>query len=281
MEGGKRMSTPKPKSRKVVSLSKIIKKKKNTPPGKLSKNKTLKVTRKSVSPKSKPKTRSRSPSPICSTPKCVAYKTFGIPMKSHLLRKSPSSHAKPLFKHQKGVDWVFTDGSTFGNARKNPFSKGGIGVFFGDNDLKNISEPFYLKPVTNNRCELYACIQAIEGYARSVDLTTKKHALNIYTDSTYVINSVTKWINKWKYNGWKTSKGTEVENKELIVWIDKLLQTYCETISIRFIHVRAHKKPPSDKKSEHYFLWYGNHMADKFAVGGSSQSVGGKHVKDL
>lgn len=182
------------------------------------------------------------------------------------------------YEHPKDIDYVFTDGSTFNNVRKSLFSKGGIGVFYGDNDKRNLSEPFYLKPVTNNRCELYACIKAIENYAGSVDLTKRKRNLNIYSDSTYVINSVTKWINNWKYNGWKTSKGKDVENKDLIVWIDKLLQTYCSTISIRFIHVKAHKSEPKNKDSIEHFYWYGNKMADKLAVYGSIQSVGGNKV---
>jgi ribonuclease HI len=236
MFGGSKGSMSSPRSKRTVSLSKVIKRKKATPSKKRGKI--------SLSPP--------APRP-----------------------KSRISLQKPKFIHQKGIDYVFVDGSTFNNVRKNPFSKGGIGVFFGDNDKRNISEPFYLKPVTNNRCELYACIKAIESYAGSVNLEKSKKSLNIYCDSTYVINSVTKWINKWKYNGWKTTKGTDVENKDLIVWIDKLLQTYCNTISIRFIHVKAHKRMPEDKLSENYFFWYGNNMADRFAVNGSKQSVGG------
>lgn len=253
--GKEKMSSP--RSKRTVSLSKVVRKKKTAP--------------------SKGKGRGR----VCSK------KRSSSPPAPSLFKKGDKSKSrsrtpppKPQFQHQKGVDYVFVDGSTFNNVRKNPFSKGGIGVFFGDGDKRNISEPFYLKPVTNNRCELYACIKAIESYAASKNLEKQKHSLNIYCDSTYVINSVTKWINKWKYNGWKTSKGTDVENKELIVWIDKLLQTYCSTISIRFIHVRAHKKRPSDKRSEQYFFWYGNHMADRFAVGGSTQSVGGGTIKN-
>lgn len=241
--GKTKMSSP--RSKRTVSLSKVIKKKRTT------------------LPKREGSGKGRSPSPPAPLPK------------KRGTSRSRTPPAKPQYNHPKGVDYVYVDGSTFNNARKNPFSKGGIGVFFGDEDKRNISEPFYLKPVTNNRCELYACIKAIESYAASKNLEKQKYSLNIYCDSMYVINSVTKWINRWKYNGWKTSKGTDVENKELIVWIDKLLQTYCSNISIRFIHVRAHKSPPKDKRSEAYFHWYGNHMADKFAVSGSTQSVGG------
>lgn len=260
-KGKGKMSSP--RSKRTVSLSKVVRK---------NKTKTTSSTsskRKGTSTKAKRGETKRSTSPPAPT--------RGSTSRSSSTRSRSRSPLpqKPQYKHPKEVDYVFVDGSTFNNVRKNPFSKGGIGIFFGDGDKRNVSEPFYLKPVTNNRCELYACIKAIEAYAASIDLEKRKYALNIYCDSTYVINSVTKWINKWKYNGWKTSKGTDVENKELIVWIDKLLQTYCSSISIRFIHVRAHKRAPSDKRSEQYFYWYGNHMADKFAVGGSRQSVGG------
>lgn len=256
-KGKGKMSSP--RSKRTVSLSKVVRK---------NKTKTTSSTsskRKGTSTKAKRGETKRSTSPPAPTRGSTSTRSRS---------RSPLPQ-KPQYKHPKEVDYVFVDGSTFNNVRKNPFSKGGIGIFFGDGDKRNVSEPFYLKPVTNNRCELYACIKAIEAYAASIDLEKRKYALNIYCDSTYVINSVTKWINKWKYNGWKTSKGTDVENKELIVWIDKLLQTYCSSISIRFIHVRAHKRAPSDKRSEQYFYWYGNHMADKFAVGGSRQSVGG------
>ena len=43
---------------------------------------------------------------------------------------------------------------------------GGVGVYFGDNDPRNIGEPFYLLPITNNRTEIYAVIKGIEMTVR-------------------------------------------------------------------------------------------------------------------
>ena len=60
---------------------------------------------------------------------------------------------------------VYTDGSCKNNRRVKDISKqpkGGIGVFWGDENPFNISESFTIYPVTNIRTELYACIKAIE-----------------------------------------------------------------------------------------------------------------------
>ena len=35
--------------------------------------------------------------------------------------------------------------------------------------------------------------------------------------------------------------------------------------NVVFIHVRSHQKEPKDKKSDDWFKWNGNNMADKLA----------------
>lgn len=42
-------------------------------------------------------------------------------------------------------------------------------------------------------------------------------------DSQYAMNAVTKWLPGWKRNGWKTSAGKPVANRELVVGIDELM----------------------------------------------------------
>ena len=59
---------------------------------------------------------------------------------------------------------VFTDGSSFDNSRKQTKNTGGIGVFW-EWEIKKLYEPFYIKPITNNRAELYAVIKAIEIFS--------------------------------------------------------------------------------------------------------------------
>ena len=59
---------------------------------------------------------------------------------------------------------IFTDGSTLNNQTKGD-RKGGVGVFFGNDDARNISLPLEetdSNKVTNQVTELLACIKAIE-----------------------------------------------------------------------------------------------------------------------
>lgn len=159
---------------------------------------------------------------------------------------------------------IFTDGSCLGNGKKG--ATGGIGVFFGDNDPRNISTPYLFDPPTNNKCELFACIRAIQQHIlyRKINRITIKQRVVIHSDSKYMINLITSWINEWKKNGWKTKTNKDVKNKNLIVWLDTLINNYSNIINIEFIHVKAHKKEP-DKNDPNHWIWYGNMMADKFA----------------
>lgn len=154
---------------------------------------------------------------------------------------------------------IFTDGSTLNNQKKGNRC-GGIGIFFGDNDKRNLSlslkESKDLK-VTNQVAELLACIYAIEKNINDI----KNYDITICTDSMYVLNSMTKWALKWEKNNWINSKGKTVENLELI----KNLFNYTNNYNIKYKHIRAHQKEPS-KDNDNYHFWYGNHMADKLAV---------------
>ena len=164
---------------------------------------------------------------------------------------------------------VFTDGSTFNNgSKKNAF--GGIGVFYKDNDSRNISKILTSSKVTNNVAEILACIYGIEGIINLSDFD-KKNRITVYTDSQYTINSITKWAKTWESNGWKRKQGNtlmNLKNKEII----QKLYKYYNIYNINFIHIRAHTKEPEDKNSKYYKLWYGNNMADQLARNASLMS---------
>ena len=53
-------------------------------------------------------------------------------------------------------------------------------------------------------------------------LTEKPLDVVVTTDSSYVKNGITKWIENWQKNGWKTANKKPVKNKEL--WIDLLTE---------------------------------------------------------
>ena len=160
---------------------------------------------------------------------------------------------------------VFTDGSCLNNDRDAENSSGGIGVFWEDDSPLNLSEPFNILPITNNRAELYAIIRAIQIFKIRKFKKKYKYILNIYTDSQLTISIMNKWIHSWKINNWLKSDKKEPLNLDLIIQLDNLINECQKLFTIKFIHVKAHRKKPKDKHSHSYFLWYGNYNADKLA----------------
>ena len=61
---------------------------------------------------------------------------------------------------------------------------------------------------TNNRMELMAAIVGLETLTRSCKV-------RITTDSIYVRDGITKWIDGWKRKNWKTAAGKPVKNQDL------------------------------------------------------------------
>ena len=163
---------------------------------------------------------------------------------------------------------IFTDGAVPNNQSKMK-NKGGVGVFFGDNDPRNISLIIDTKTfdkVTNQVCETLACIKAIETIA---NLSNKSNII-IKTDSMYLVNSMTTWANKWEKNNWVKADGKPVQNLELI----KKLYQLSKNNNVKYIHVKAHTKaPPID--SILYSDYYGNYMADKLATSACNTSAAG------
>jgi ribonuclease HI len=160
---------------------------------------------------------------------------------------------------------VFTDGSCLNNDKNAINSSGGIGVFWDDNNPLNLSEPFNIFPITNNRAELFAIIRAIESFKLFKFKKKYKYTLNIYTDSKLTINIMNNWLKGWKYNNWLKSDNTEPKNLDLIIRLDKLIQKNKKKFNISFYHVRAHRRKPKNIDSQEYYLWHGNNEADKLA----------------
>ena len=159
---------------------------------------------------------------------------------------------------------IFTDGSTLNNQNKGS-RKGGVGVFFGDNDERNISislEESDSNKVTNQVAELLACVKGIETLVTGQKINKK---IIIYTDSMYIVNMMKSWADKWVKNDWKKSDGKEVLNIDLV----KKLYYYSKNLNVEFRHVRSHTKEPS-KSDPNYKIWYGNMQADRLAVEASN-----------
>lgn len=142
---------------------------------------------------------------------------------------------------------VYCDGACSNNGSKG--AKGGVGVFFAEGDPRNISAPFSLENPTNQRCELYACLLALQT------LRNEKKSITVVTDSNYTVQSVTKWYKSWVKNGWKNVKGEEVKNQEFI----KPLLKLSSSLKVKWKHVKGHAGT------------YGNIQADALAVAGAKK----------
>ncbi|KAK2189336.1 hypothetical protein NP493_109g07066 [Ridgeia piscesae] len=142
---------------------------------------------------------------------------------------------------------VYTDGCCLFNGKHG--ACGGIGVYWGPNDDRNVSEPLPGRQ-TNNRAEIHAARKAIEQ-AKEQGLDD----LVINTDSRFLIQSVTEWMSGWKKRNWMLSSGGPVKNKEDFLELDKALQG----ISVKWVHVPGHKGIA------------GNEAADKLANEGAKK----------
>jgi ribonuclease HI len=118
---------------------------------------------------------------------------------------------------------VHTDGACSGNP-----GPGGWGAIlqWGDHqkELKG-GEPH----TTNNRMELTAAIMALESLKRPC-------AVDLHTDSEYLRQGITGWINNWKRNGWKTSDRKPVKNVDLWQRLDAALARH----KVNWHWVRGH-----------------------------------------
>jgi ribonuclease HI len=61
---------------------------------------------------------------------------------------------------------------------------------------------------TNNRMEMMAAIAALEGLKRACEV-------HLHTDSLYLKDGMTKWLEGWKKKGWKTADKKPVKNIDL------------------------------------------------------------------
>ena len=125
---------------------------------------------------------------------------------------------------------VFTDGS----ARGNP-GNGGYGVLLRFNGIvKELSEGFRL--TTNNRMELLALIVGLEA------LKSTKHPIHVYSDSKYVIDSITKkWVYGWKQKGYKGKKNADLWDRFLNVSKD---------FNITYHWVKGHAGHPENERCD-------------------------------
>ncbi|KAF2717931.1 ribonuclease H-like protein [Polychaeton citri CBS 116435] len=171
---------------------------------------------------------------------------------------------------------IYTDGSSLGNGQSG--ACGGIGVYFGPGDRRNVSEALPGTRQTNQRAELTAIMRALE-------VAPRDRKCIIYSDSHYSIKCCTEWFVKWRQNGWLNSSGKPVENKDLISKIIDMLEERWKINKHRVGGVEDVEEREGDGSTWERgpasvnFEWVkghdkdaGNNAADRLAVAGAREA---------
>ena len=138
---------------------------------------------------------------------------------------------------------IYTDGSCIGN----PGPGGWAAIVILENGKKELFGGEKL--TTNNRMELTAAIKALEYCAKQEKKQPSLKLIRFFTDSTYVKDGITVWINNWEKNNWKTADKKNVKNVDL--W--KKLKELTQSNSVEWNWVKGHSENPM------------NDLADKLA----------------
>ena len=128
---------------------------------------------------------------------------------------------------------VFTDGACKGNP-----GPGGWGALLRFEGHKR--EIFGGEPdTTNNRMELTAAIEALKALKEPCNVS-------LTTDSVYVRDGVTKWINQWRRNGWRTAAKKPVKNQDLWQALDAEVARH----EVVWHWVKGHSGHPENEKAD-------------------------------
>ncbi len=90
--------------------------------------------------------------------------------------------------------------------------------------------------------EMMAAIAAFEN------LEGRLGPVDVYTDSTYLIQGITQWIWGWRKRDWKTSEGKDVANADLWKRLHALVLKRGKGNSIRWHYVRGHAGTPGNER---------------------------------
>ena len=128
---------------------------------------------------------------------------------------------------------IFTDGACRGNP-----GPGGWGVILrsGSHEKELFGGE---QSTTNNRMELRAAIEGLAALKRPSQVT-------VTTDSQYVRQGITQWIEGWKRNQWRTSAKKPVKNQDLWQLLDELTSRH----EVTWEWVKGHSGHPDNEHAD-------------------------------
>jgi len=129
---------------------------------------------------------------------------------------------------------IYTDGACIGN----PGPGGWAAIVLFENKKKELFGGEKL--TTNNRMELTAAIKALEYCAKEEKKQLSLKDVKIFTDSVYVKDGITVWVNNWEKNNWKTADKKNVKNVDL--W--KKLKSLTKSNQVEWYWIKSHSENP-------------------------------------
>ncbi|MBE8215917.1 MAG: ribonuclease HI [Endozoicomonadaceae bacterium] len=129
--------------------------------------------------------------------------------------------------------FIFTDGACSGNP-----GPGGWGVLIKTNqDEKTLNGG--AEYTTNNQMELQAAIEGLRSLQKPSQVV-------LTTDSNYLRQGITQWIDTWQKNNWLTASKNPVKNKTL--WLELLQEKIKHDITWRW--VKGHSGHPENDRAD-------------------------------
>jgi ribonuclease HI len=128
---------------------------------------------------------------------------------------------------------IYTDGACRGNP-----GPGGWGVLLKYKGSEKTLKGFDPE-TTNNRMELMAVIEGLRSLNR-------RCAVELNTDSKYVLQGINDWIVNWKKNGWKTAAKKPVKNVDLWQQLDEQASRH----DINWHWVKGHSGVPGNEAAD-------------------------------
>jgi ribonuclease HI len=125
---------------------------------------------------------------------------------------------------------IYTDGACIGN----PGPGGWAAIILQEKEKKELFGGE--KHTTNNRMELTAAIKGLEFCDSQEEKQLSLKEIKIYTDSVYLKEGITSWINNWEKNNWKTADKKNVKNVDL--W--KKLKDLVKSKQIEWRWIKSH-----------------------------------------
>ena len=129
---------------------------------------------------------------------------------------------------------IYTDGACIGN----PGPGGWSAIILEETGKKELFGGEKL--TTNNRMELTAAIKALEYCNKQGGKQPSLKQIKIFTDSNYVKEGMTVWIENWEKNNWKTSDKKNVKNVDL--W--KKLRELVKSNQVEWNWIKGHSNDP-------------------------------------